>query len=399
MATLNEMLRDALLRHQIYLTRYSGSVRNRIIELLDATEDALHELIMRRALTASGLNTPKDWQRLKDLQDRIVKLRGAAWDSAADLLAQEMLGLAQQEAAFFLQINAAIMPVVIDFQVPTARQLRGIVNSRPFEGRVLREWAQHMKREDLRRIHSAIQVGMTAGETNQQITRRVLGTQVARGRDGVTQLTRHQVHSITRTAVQHIANNVRKDFIQANADLYTHEQFLATLDNRTTPVCRANDRKVFPIGKGPHPILHYGCRSLRVPVINGAVIGERPAKPTTEKMLLREYASEAGIDPVTSRAKLPRGHKTKFDAFSRKRIREMAGTVPADTSYQQWLKRQSIEFQNDVLGVTKARLFREGNLPLDRFVNRRGDELTLAELARKEKAAFKAAGLNPDDFL
>jgi hypothetical protein len=72
--------------------------------------------------------------------------------------------------------------------------------------------------------------------------------------------------------------------------------------------------------------------------------------------------------------------------------------VPAATSYQEWLKRQSKEFQEDVLGKTKARLFRDGKLPLDKFVNRLGDELTLAELAGMHSAAFKAAGLDPAAF-
>jgi hypothetical protein len=91
--------------------------------------------------------------------------------------------------------------------------------------------------------------------------------------------------------------------------------------------------------------------------------------------------------------------KGEFDKFSRKRIRELTGQVPATTSYQTWLKSQSKEFQEDVLGKTKAKLFRDGKLQLDKFVTRNGTELTLSQLAKKHADAFRAAGLNPEDFI
>jgi hypothetical protein len=55
-------------------------------------------------------------------------------------------------------------------------------------------------------------------------------------------------------------------------------------------------------------------------------------------------------------------------------------------------------FQEDVLGVTKAKLFRDGKLPLDRFVDRNGNELTLKDLAKKHADAFVAAGLDPTKY-
>lgn len=112
---------------------------------------------------------------------------------------------------------------------------------------------------------------------------------------------------------------------------------------------------------------------------------------------MRAYAQQAGLAraPATLDT-LPRGHKGRFDAFERDFIRARTGRVSATTSYQDWLSRQSPAFQDDVLGKTRGRLFRVGGLRLDRFVNRRGDALTLAELAQREADAFRKAGLNPD---
>lgn len=71
----------------------------------------------------------------------------------------------------------------------------------------------------------------------------------------------------------------------------------------------------------------------------------------------------------------------------------MSGQVPDDMTYQDWLKKQPVERQDDILGKTKGQLFRKGGLTLERFVDRNGRELNLAELRAKNAAAFAKAGL------
>lgn len=396
--TSNEQLLDAMIRHQTYLLRYSGYVRSRVNTILNATEMDLAEKIRDRLKNYSGLRTPVEWQRLQKLQTQLSTIRIGAWTEARDFLEREMIQLAYQEPVFFSNAIQATLPVVVETAMPSARMLRAIALSRPFEGRILKDWASSMAAEDIRRIHSAIQMGMVAGETNDTIARRVVGTKALKGSDGVTEMTRRQVQTITRTAVMHVANNSRSEFLNDNSDIIEAEAFVATLDARTTPQCAANDGKLYPLGKGPIPPLHYNCRSLRVAAIDGAMLGDRPAKPFTERQLLREYSEKNGLTGIASRDDLPYGTKGGFDKWRRNRVRELVGPVPASTSYQKWLTGQSVEFQNDTLGVTKGKLFREGGLTLDKFVNRNGDELTLSQLARTEASAFRAAGLNPEDF-
>ena len=56
------------------------------------------------------------------------------------------------------------------------------------------------------------------------------------------------------------------------------------------------------------------------------------------------------------------------------------GPVPADLTYSSWLKRQPKSFQDDMLGPERAKLFRDGKITLDKFVDDRGLLLTLDEL-------------------
>jgi hypothetical protein len=74
------------------------------------------------------------------------------------------------------------------------------------------------------------------------------------------------------------------------------------------------------------------------------------------------------------------------------------GQVSGDVTYQQWLGRQPAAFQESVLGTTKAKLFREGGMRLDQFVDANGRGYTLSELARTRPGTFRDAGLSPGDF-
>jgi SPP1 gp7 family putative phage head morphogenesis protein len=392
----NDEFFDAMVRHQIFLLRMSGKLRNDMVALLDATEKDIS-----RAIRNSGIKGDAfiDFIRLKRLQKNIKKIRQPAWNEVAALLQKEMEELALAEPDFVAAVTKTVVPVVIDLETPDVRRLKAIVKAKPFEGRTLEEWSAKMNADDLARIDTEIKIGMVQGEDSAKIARRVVGTVSLKGKDGVTQITRNQAATISRTATNHIANQSRKEMFEENKDVFSKEQYVATLDSRTTPICRSLDGKIFPVGEGAIPPLHFACRSLRIAVIDGNKIKNRPAKSSTTRQLLDDFARDQGIKKVSKRANLPRGFKGKYDKFARNQIRKMTGTVPGKLTYGEWLSRQSNSFQDDVLGKTKGKLFRKGNLTLDRFVNRRGDELNLSEIASRDRKAFIDAGLDPEDFL
>lgn len=396
--TANEELRDALIRHQTYLLRFSGALRNKIWDILDATEEDVGDRVRSRLAASTGLNVPVELRRLESLVASISLIRDRAWSEVDDVLKEEIVNLSLAESVSINDTVKITMPVQITTAMPTTRLLKSIALERPFQGSILGEWTENMRAADLRNLSNAVQLGMVAGEDMATVARRVVGTNLLGGADGATELTRKQVAALVRTAVMHVSNASRSAYFHENSDIITEEQFVATLDSRTTPVCRANDGKLFPLGEGPVPPLHFNCRSLRIAAIDGTLLGDRPAKPFVEKELVSEYAKDNDLGDITSRSDLPHGFKGDYDTWARGRVRELIGPVPATTTYQTWLEKQSVTFQNDTLGVTKGKLFRDGELKLDKFVNRNGDELTLHELALTEKAAFRAAGLNPDEF-
>lgn len=63
--------------------------------------------------------------------------------------------------------------------------------------------------------------------------------------------------------------------------------------------------------------------------------------------------------------------------------------------YDEWMKRQRVEYQDDVLGVKQATMFREGRVSLRRYTSRRGDALTIQQARRRDMLSVFDEGRFP----
>jgi hypothetical protein len=251
--TANEQLLDALLRHQIGLLRLAGGIRNRVLALLDATEKDARQLIVEASRRSLGFDRPAQVRRLERLLREMAIVRGDAWRDVRELWREEFFRLAVQEARSFDGLLKTVVPVDLQTVLPNARRLRAIVTTQPFEGRVLRDWARSIQRADRERIEAQIRIGLTQGESGQQVARRVVGTARLRGTDGVTEITRRHAAGITRTATNAIANQSRREYFEENSALVERELFVATLDSRTTRICASLDGRIEDVGELPTP--------------------------------------------------------------------------------------------------------------------------------------------------
>ncbi len=71
----------------------------------------------------------------------------------------------------------------------------------------------------------------------------------------------------------------------------------------------------------------------------------------------------------------------------------MDGQVPRETTYSDWLKKQDAARQDELLGPTRGKLLREGNLEIADMYTARGQLLTLNDLRMRDAEAFRQAGL------
>jgi SPP1 gp7 family putative phage head morphogenesis protein len=355
MQTTNDAIRDLELRHQVQVQRLASGILAKLLPLLDRADEEIVSKLIVRGATLEGSFTSV---RLGKLLDAIRKINHDAHVSVGKELRKELVEIAGYEAEFQRRLISSVLPIAWDFVSPTVEMLKAAVTARPFQGRLLKEWVAELDEAKARRLRDAIRLGVVQGDTVDQIVRRVRGTKALRYTDGIMNIGRRGAEAMVRTAVAHTTTAARDELYKANSDLIASEQWVSTLDTRTCPQCMGLDGQKFELGKGTQTPAHIGCRCVRVPVTKS----------------WKELGFDIDDLPPATRA-------------------SVNGQVSATETYGSWLKKQPSGVQDEALGTTRAALFRKGGLPVDRFTNRVGDELTLDQLRRLEDQAFAKAGL------
>ena len=188
-----------------------------------------------------------------------------------------------------------------------------------------------------------VRSGLVLGEPTDKIARRLRRQLIA--------VPNNQIKAMVRTSVNQVANAASQAVYSQNQDITKKYRYIATLDGRTSAICRALDGQEFDYGKGPTPPQHFNCRSTTVPIVDYKGLGITPPKPGKR--------------------------------------RSSGGLVPSNQTYGQWLHNQSKEAKADVLGPEKvpyfnrlARKYGPTNA-IRRFVSEDGSELTLEQLRRR----------------
>ena len=349
--TTNEEIRDRAIAHQVYLLRYQAQIVRKVTEILQEVETDIKAQL-------AEINTESRTQELEAQLTGIQALIEASWASVTRELATELPALAEYEASHQDAVLQESSPVRLDTILPAPETLIAAVESKPFEGKLLSEWIDRLQEDSFIRIRDAVRMGVVEGQTYDQITKRVVGTKALKYSDGVLAINYRQAQALVATAVSHTTNEARQTFYVRNEDLIKGVQWISTLDARTTPVCQSRDGKIYPVDSGPRPPAHIRCRSTTAPVLK-----------SWKELGLKERD-------------IPPGTRASMD-----------GQVPEAETYQTWLKKKSPAFQDDVLGPTRGKLFREG-MALDRFVDQSGKEYTLKQLKSKDATLFKRAGID-----
>lgn len=355
-ATPDQELFDSLLRHQVYVQRLASSEALKFRQFLTYMDEDIRDRLVDEELT--------DIERSR--LDRLLAGVDAALATDFETFRQEFLQslqhIAEHEANF---TQAALDAAAPDFEtvIPTPDQMRAAIMSAPLSvtghgrGKLLDALVADWAMAERQSVIGALKRGAFEGKTNAQLVREIRGTKAANFGDGILQQTSNHAERIVRTAIQHVATVAREQTLAANSDIVKEVQWVSTLDKRTCPICRSLDGKRFKNGKGPRPPIHINDRCTVIPVLSG------------KYSFLNENATRASME----------------------------GPVNADMSYYEWLKTQDAEFQDEVLGPTRGKLFRDGGLSAEQFaklqLDRNFQPLTLDEMRERDSRAFKRADL------
>jgi len=389
----------SLYRNAIDLNRYGNSVARRIINAYnDIIIDAVNQL---RAIDEAA--APMKAARLRAILAQLKASLSTWAGDSTEVTAIELQGLAELQSSFVAEQLAKALPAGARNMVRTAEispqfaqavvttdptQLNAVVLSDDLfktvygaqanvaatfnltaaqgamitlpNGAVVEKAFRGIAVDQAERFSQVVRNGLLTGETTPSIAKRLIGSlQFGEQAKSISQLiaaggqstavSNNQVLSLVRTSINQVANAAAMQTYEANPDITDSYRYVATLDSRTSAICRALDGKVFKYGQGPTPPQHFGCRSTIVAVIKDSLLG--PSK----------VAKRASAD----------------------------GPVPIDTTYGKWLHDQPAAVQADVLGPSKVPYFNRlaskygPEKAIAKMVSEDGSELTLKQLQKR----------------
>lgn len=359
--TVNEWLIDEAIRHSIDLARYSNSVVRRILAILNRSDDRLFAELM----AALERLPPESFtvERLESLLGSVRALNSQAFAQAGEELTRELREFVEYEAAYQTKTLQSVMPAQVHIASVSAEQAYAAAMARPFQGVLLREVLKDIEATKAKKIRQAVAQGYVEAKTTPQIVREIRGTRAKGYSDGLMEASRRDVEAIVRTAMGHMAGFTQDRVAEANGDIIKAIKWSATLDFRTSEICRVRDGKLWTVEH--KPIGH------KLPWLGGP--GRAHWRCRSAQVFITKSNAELGIDvpDVT----LKNGTRATLD-----------GQVPAEQTYGDWLKTRSAAEQDEVLGPTRGKLFRSGKLPLEAMYSQKGAFLTLEELRAKMAA-------------
>ena len=376
---------EALYRNAIDLNRFSNSVGRRIINAYnDIIIDAVNQL-----RTIDELAAPVKAARLRGILAQLKDSLATWAGDSTELTANELQGIAQLQSEFVAEELRKALPAGARDAVRTVeispQFAQSVVTTDPTQinvvalsddlfaavqgapatfsltatqgatitlpnGEVVSKAFRGIAVDQAERFSQVVRQGLLTGEPTPAIAKRLIGNlqfgeraktpkQLIAAGGQATAVADNQVMALVRTSINQVANTASQQVYEANQDITPRYRYVATLDTRTSSICRALDGREFEYGKGPMPPQHFNCRSTTVPVIDYKALGFDPPPP--------------GRRAATG------------------------GQVPANESYGQWLAKQDLPTKAKALGAGKVAYF-------DKLAAKYGPKDAIAKLVRDD---------------
>jgi SPP1 gp7 family putative phage head morphogenesis protein len=280
-------------------------------------------------------------QRLSQLFQTLGKRLAEAYAEAAKLQLEQMRGYAVLESDVVREAIRVLHETPGTFNVSIGAGLSkayiASIAKLPIQGLNIGEWFDAQARTMALETRRIIQQGLVDGIGPYAIASKIVNTKP--DEPALVKRARNDARVISRTAVNAVQNDAQMATLSALpdriSDSYVYE---AVLDSRTTAICRALSGRVFRYDdpRRKVPPQHVGCRS-------------------TVRALLK------GIKEPMADQKTPRTLK----------------------NYDTYLRTRSVTEQNDILGPSRASLWRSGTMKLEDAISADNRVLTLKQLRER----------------
>ena len=333
-------LNDITARHAHFIEQFkNGQVKN-FMPFLNRVAKGMRAELLKT-------DTVRSRSRIESKLAFVDALINKEFKTYTDDLGEQLVLFAEEEAEF-TAASLGKVDALAAATIPSTSQLKAAINARPFNNRLLKDYLTSFPKEQAKAVRNAVSMGFFEGKSTRVIINEVVGSKSLGYKNGLLNVSRASAERMVRTSIAHTASVAKSYTLEDNIDITPYYERSSVLDGRTSPICQADDGTVYKVGKGPLAPHHYNCRSVEVPL----------------------FADDVRIK---------NGKPIKKD------------TTGSEQNYNTWLGKQSNKFQDEVLGIEKAKLYRKGGLSVDKFVNNTGQTLTLDQLRSKYPTAWANA--------
>lgn len=352
----NETLTGFQSSHAVYINRLASHEVNELNKFWGAYLAELQKAVS----TYSDTMTQKQLDKLIARIEKIITANSEELSSQIEMALGEF---AEYEGDFQAKGLSSILGETL--VVPTAEVVISVATQRPMQfnngAMTMADWFDDITTKQKQMISNELKLGYANGVTLNDMVQRIVGTKANNFTDGIANIGRRDAETLTRTAYNNFASVARHQVYGSVSDVIKGYRIIATLDIHTSVTCRDLDQNEYYYdeeGEKPKPPFHPRCRTVDVPITKGEerVIGTRSSKGAT-----LNDKGDLVSDP-----------------------KQVSGSL----QYYEFLKRQPAAYQDQVLGKTRGKIFRNSGITVDKFkslmTDRMNQPLTLAEMAQKD---------------
>jgi hypothetical protein len=340
---INQQIADRLTRRQLQAGRVETVLRRDVLEQLAILEQDVLAAIKAADPTQFALLTRRRREVETLMAEDIDPIVQDRYARIAALLDAAFLRLATHEAQAVEHIVNDVTGDEVIAEQPSERRLRaGVTQSlfpspaRPIDpSAIAADWWERAGESLTQRLHDSLLVGVSLEESLPALTQRIRGTSENGFQDGLMGKARQDASRLLTTQMTNTLGETRAAVAAANPSrlIVIHQ---SVLDSQTSQVCLARHGLRYTADTH-EPINHA------IPYLSGV-----PYHPSCRSSIVPALADGGPI------------------------LQESANV---------WLRRQGPAVQEEVLGPTRARMFRQGTLTSRNLIDAAtGKPLTLEEL-------------------
>ena len=347
--------------HDIALNQFATKLSRQTIPFLEEAAKYVRNRLNNEWETVSSE------RRLRSLQRDIDNQLSEIYGRMDDLLLSEFQPLSVQEGQFTVDsVNQVLNDDFIMLPVDDQKLWSAVTNAPllldPKSGPIdFTKFIEGVGKASVAKINNFMGFGYAQGLTLQEMVSGIIGTRKNNYKDGLIDQDRIAAERMVRTSVNHIATQTRLKVYNSNKRIVEGYRIIATLDSRTSTICKGYDQTVVMNDDEfkPYPPFHPNCRTTVIPEIKDKALED--SKGTRAANFKKQGDAKAG----------------------------KVGQVPATTQYYDLLKQQSAAQQDLALGPARGKIFRNAGLTIPEFrkamVDQMNQPITLSEMAAKNK--------------